>query len=209
MADDFKLTIPTFSGSLGRGGVNAGDFTVQDVRELNRRLRAIEPRLKTELVKHLKQIARPMESDIKRSIRSVEPLSGMLADKGRLGWGVGVKPDKTLIQYRTSRGSKSLTTSLVRIKITSPGTVIADMAGRSGRFIGQGRRNDNASASLQRRNHSPAKGEAFINSLNREVGDGSASRFIWPAAENSIPAVRLAIESAMRTAFDFVNMRGL
>jgi hypothetical protein len=209
MADDLKLTVATFSGGLGRSGVGTNDFSVQDVRELNRRLRAIEPRLKTQLVRHLKQIAKPLESDIKSSIASVEPISGMLKDRGRLGWGVGVRPDKTLIQYRTSAGSKSLTTSLVRIKVTSPGTVLADMAGRSGRYIGQGRRNDNASPTLKRRNANQAKGEAFIRSLNENVGDGSASRFIWPAAEHSIPAVRLAIENAMRLAFDFVNMRGL
>jgi hypothetical protein len=125
-----------------------------------------------------------------------------------LGWGVGVPANKTLIQFRTSAGGKSLTTSLVRIKVSSPATVLADMAGRSGRYVGEGRRNDNASASEKRRNSSPAKGAKFIESLNRALGSG-ASRMAWPAAEKSRDAVRVAIEQVLRQAYDRINQRGL
>jgi hypothetical protein len=208
MAEPLKLIIAKFSGGVGRSGVGAGDFSVQDVRELQKRLKAIEPRLRTELVRDVKRIARPMESDIKANIPSIAPLSGMAKDRGRLGWGVGVPANKTLIQFRTSAGGKSLTTSLVRIKVSSPATVLADMAGRSGRYVGEGRRNDNASASEKRRNSSPAKGAKFIESLNRALGSG-ASRMAWPAAEKSRDAVRVAIEQVLRQAYDRINQRGL
>lgn len=202
------LTIAKFSGSLGRSGVGVGDFSVLEVREIQKRLKAIEPRLRTELVREVKSIAKPLESDIKAAIPSVAPLSGMAKDRGRLGWGVGVAPNKTQIQFRTSAGGKSLTTSLVRVKVSSPATVLADMAGRSGRFVGQGRRNDNASASEKRRNASPAKGAKFIESLNAALGHG-ASRMAWPAAEKSRDAVRVAIEAALRKAYDRINQKGL
>jgi hypothetical protein len=208
MAEPLKLIIAKFSGGVGRSGVGAGDFSVQDVREIQKRLKAIEPRLRTELVRDVKRIARPMESDIKANIPSIAPLSGMAKDRGRLGWGVGVPANKTLIQFRTSAGGKSLTTSLVRIKVSSPATVLADMAGRSGRYVGEGRRNDNASASEKRRNSSPAKGAKFIESLNRALGSG-ASRMAWPAAEKSRDAVRVAIEQVLRQAYDRINQRGL
>jgi hypothetical protein len=181
---------------------------VQDIRELQKRLKAIEPRLRTELVRDVKRIARPMESDIKSNIPSVAPLSGMGKDRGRLGWGVGVPANKTLIQFRTSAGGKSLTTSLVRIKVSSPATVLADMAGRSGRFVGEGRRNDNATRGEKRRNSSPAKGAKFIGSLNRALGS-RASRMVWPAAEKSRDAVRVAIESVLRQAYNRINQKGL
>lgn len=209
MADDLKLTVATFSGGLGRSGVGAGDFSVLQVRELQKRLKAIEPRLRTELVRDVKKVAKPLESDIKSAIADVEPLSGMLKDKGRLGWGNGVAANKTQIQFRTSAGSKSLTTSLVRVKVASPGTVLADMAGRSGRYVGQGRRNDNSTPSLKRRNANRNKGEAFIRSLNENVGDGSASRFIWPAAERSRDMVRISIETVLRVAYNRINQKGL
>lgn len=208
MAEPLKLIIAKFSGGVGRSGVGAGDFSVQDIRELQKRLKAIEPRLRTELVRDVKRIARPLESDIKANIPSIAPLSGMAKDRGRLGWGVGVPANKTLIQFRTSGGGKSLTTSLVRVKVSSPATVLADMAGRSGRYVGEGRRNDNASASEKRRNSSPAKGAKFIESLNRALGSG-ASRMAWPAAEKSRDAVRVAIEQVLRQAYDRINQRGL
>ena len=208
MAEPLKLIIAKFSGGVGRSGVGAGDFSVQDIRELQKRLKAIEPRLRTELVRDVKRIARPLESDIKANIPSIAPLSGMAKDRGRLGWGVGVPANKTLIQFRTSGGGKSLTTSLVRVKVSSPATVLADMAGRSGRYVGQGRRNDNASPSERRRNASPAKGTKFIESLNRALGSG-ASRMAWPAAEKSRDAVRVAIEQVLRQAYDRINQRGL
>jgi hypothetical protein len=208
MAEPLKLIIAKFSGGVGRSGVGAGDFSVQDIRELQKRLKAIEPRLRTELVRDVKRIAKPLESDIKANIPNIAPLSGMAKDRGRLGWGVGVPANKTLIQFRTSAGGKSLTTSLVRVKVSSPATVLADMAGRSGRYVGQGRRNDNASPSEKRRNASPAKGAKFIESLNRALGSG-ASRMAWPAAEKSRDAVRVAIEQVLRQAYDRINQKGL
>jgi hypothetical protein len=206
--EPLQLVIAKFSGGVGRSGVGAGDFSVQDIRELQKRLKAIEPRLRTELVRDVKRIARPLESDIKSAIPSIAPLSGMAKDRGRLGWGVGVAANKTLIQFRTSGGGKSLTTSLVRVKVSSPATVLADMAGRSGRYVGEGRRNDNASPSEKRRNANPVKGAKFIQSLNRALGSG-ASRMAWPAAEKSRDAVRVAIEQVLRQAYDRINQKGL
>lgn len=202
MASDFKITLGTQTGA-------SGDFSVRDVRELSRRLKAIEPRLRTELVRDAKKVAKPLETDIKASIPSVAPLSGMAKDKGRLGWGNGVSPQKTLIQFRTGgSGGRSLTTSLVRVKVSSPGTVVADMAGRSGRYVGQGRKNDNATPTLKRRNASPAKGAAFIRNLNTALGHG-ASRMVWPAAEKSRDMVRVAIEGVLRNAYSKINQKGL
>lgn len=210
MAEPVTLQIARFSGALAqRGGVGVGDgISVMDVRELQRRMRNIEPRLRTEFVREIKKIGKPLESKIKTGIGTIEPLSGMRKDTGRLGWGVGVAPDKTLIQFRTSAGGKSLTTTLLRIKVFSPATVLADMAGRSGRYIGQGRRNDNATPSEKRRNANPAKGAAFIRSLNEKNGK-SASRRIWPAAEQSLPAVRAEVEVVLANAFRYFNMKGL
>ena len=208
MAEPLKLIIAKFSGGVGRSGVGAGDFSVQDIRELQKRLKAIEPRLRTELVRDVKRIARPLESDIKSNIPSIAPLSGMGKDRGRLGWGVGVPANKTLIQFRTSAGGKYLTTLLVRVMVSSLATVLSDMTGRTACFVGAGPRNDNASASEKRRNSSPAKGAKFIESLNRALGSG-ASRMAWPAAEKSRDAVRVAIEQVLRQAYDRINQKGL
>jgi hypothetical protein len=210
MAEPLTLQIAKFSGALAeRGGAGVGqDISVTDIRELQKRMRAIEPRLRTQFVRDIKKIGKPLESQIKTGIGTIKPLSGMFKDKGRLGWGVGVKPDKTLIQFRTSAGGKSLTTPLLRIKVSSPATVLVDMAGRSGNYIGDGRRNDNAPASTKPRNANKNKGDAFIASLNRKNG-APASRRIWPSAEKSLPAVRREVEVVLANAFRYFNMKGL
>ena len=210
MAKTISLQVAKFSGALSeRGGVGVGnDISVLDVRELQTRMKAIEPRLRTEFVRNIKDIGKPLESKIKTGIGTIKPLSGMLKDKGRLGWNVGVPADKTLIQFRTSMGGKSLTTSLLRIKVASPGTVLVDMAGRSGNYVGKGRRNDNALPTLRKRNANPAKGAAFISSLDKKNG-ASASRRIWPSAEASLPAIRAEVEVVLANAFRYFNMKGL
>ena len=206
MARNLTFMVTPNPGAAGR--LFSGDFSVTDIRELQKRLKAIDPRLRTELVREAKAIAAPMNSDIKNAIGSVRPLSGMLRDKGRLGWGVGVPVNKTTIQWRTSTNGRSDRTSLVRIKVSSPAAVIADMAGRSGRYVGEGRRNDNATGGKARRNHSTRKGLAFIASLNAKIGH-AASRMVYPAAERSMPEVTQAVDRALRSAFARINAKGL
>jgi hypothetical protein len=210
MSEPITLTIAKFAGSLSnRGGVNVGatDVSVLDVRELQRRMKEVEPRLRTEFLRDIKKIGQPIESKVKSAIGTIEPLSGMLTDRGRLGWGNGYAPTKTSVQFRTAQGGRSLTTTLLRIKVWSPAVILMDMAGRSGRSIGKGRRNDNASPTARRRNANENKGNALIRSLNAQLGK-SASRVVYPAAESSLPAARAAVDAVLKDAFSRYNMKG-
>lgn len=210
MTEPLLLTIAKFSGSLSnRGGVNVGanDISVLDVRELQKRMKEADPKFRTEFLRDIKSVGKSLDSQIKSGINTIKPLSGMRVDKGRLGWGVGAAPDKTTIQFRTSMGGRSLTTTLLRIKVWSPAVIIADMAGRTGNYVGQGRRNDNAKPSIKRRNANIKKGEAFIRSLNEKNG-GTASRKIWPSAEQSLPAVAAEVDRKLKEAMRAWNMRG-
>jgi len=211
MSEPITLTIAKFTGSLSnRGGVNVGanDISVLDVRELQKRMRDAGPNFRAEFMRDVKDIAKPLESKIKSTIRGIEPLSGFRKDRGRLGWGTATAVDKTLVQFRTSMGGRSLTTTLLRIKIFSPAVIIMDMAGRSGKHIGEGRRNDNSPPTTRRRNANRNKGEAFIASLNREMG-GRASRFIYPAAEDSLPELSQKTQRVLDDAMRRFNMRGI
>jgi hypothetical protein len=211
MSEPISLTVAKFTGSLSnRGGVNVGanDISVLDVRELQRRMREAGPNFRNVFLRDIKSIGRPLESKIKASINSVTPLSGFLADRGRLGWNSGVAADKVTTQFKTSMGGRSLTTTLLRIKVWSPAVIITDMAGRSGASIGKGRRNDNATPTARRRNANINKGEAFISSLNREIG-GRASRIVYPAAESSLPALQAETSRVLDDAMRRYNMRGI
>ena len=211
MSEPITLTVAKFTGRLSnRGGVNVGanDISVLDVRELQRRMREAGPNFRKEFLRDVKDIGKPLESKIRAEINSITPLSGFLADRGRLGWNSGVAADKVTTQFRTSMGGRSLTTTLLRIKVWSPAVIITDMAGRSGKSIGKGRRNDNASPTTRRRNANQKKGETFIASLNREIG-GRASRIIYPAAESSLPKLTADTDRVLKDAMRRYNMRGI
>jgi hypothetical protein len=210
MPEPITLTVAKFTGRLSnRGGVNVGanDISVLDVRELQRRMKEAGPNFRREFLRDVKDIGKPLESDIRSAINSVEPLSGFLADRGRLGWNNGVAANKVTTQFRTSMGGRSLTTTLLRVKVWSPAVIIMDMAGRSGANIGKGRRNDNASPTTRRRNANIKKGEAFIASLNREIGN-RPSRIVYRAAEASLPKLTADTDRVLKDAMRRFNMRG-
>jgi hypothetical protein len=209
-----NLIIPKFLGSLGRAGVSAGDYSVADIRNLQRALKAIDPKLRTQLLREAKAPAKPVQSAIKSAIPAVAPLSGMT--QGRLAWSGSVdakgrshNPKDVKIQFRTSSSGKSLTTSLVRVRVASPAVVMADMAGKSGRFIdagykGSGRTREYNWKGGRRTHRLNGQGSAMI----RGIG-GSPSRFVWPAAERSIPAARAAVDQVLTKFARMVNQKGL
>lgn len=212
MADDFKLIVPIFTGSLRMPGVQPGGYSVTDIREFQKRLIALDKDLRAEFIREVKAVGKPLEQQIKAAIPSVAPLSGMNG-KGRLGWGSNEAANKTLIQFRTASSGKSNVTTLLRVRVSSPATVLADMAGRSGNFIGRGtmgsgvtraylRYNPKTGATdlIRSRKVSQEAGEKFIQNLNIRLRH-NASRFIWPAAENSIDDVGNAVEAVLRKWF--------
>jgi hypothetical protein len=94
---------------------------------------------------------------------------------GRLGWTPpsGKKPLDVRIVYRSgSKRTAPLVTSLVSVNVGSPLISMIDMAGKrspSGRT---------------------PQGRAMIRGLGR-----SPSRYVWPAAERSLPQVEGKIEA--------------
>jgi hypothetical protein len=210
MPEPITLTVAKFTGRLSnRGGVNVGanDISVLDVRELQKRMREAGPNFRKEFLRDVKAIGRPLESDIRSAINTIDPLSGFLADRGRLGWNNGVAANKVTTQFKTSMGGRSLKTTLLRIKVWSPAVIIMDMAGRSGKEVGKGRRNDNASPTTRRRNANQKKGETFIASLNREIGN-RPSRIVYRAAEASLPKLTAETDRVLKDAMRRFNMRG-
>jgi hypothetical protein len=225
---DLKLVIPKFTGSLGRSGVSSGDYSVSDIRQLQRALKALDPKLRTQLLREAKEPAKPIQAAIKSAIPAVAPLSGMTA--GRLSWeasrdgkGKAHKAKDVKIQFRTSSSGKSNVTSLVRVRVASPAVVFADMAGRSGRYMGAGYRGsgvtrpypykggvrvhhvDGKGAKKPGREYKFARqGDALLKGLG-----GSASRYVWPAAERSIPAAREAVDRVITKFAQMVNKKGL
>lgn len=189
-------------------GASGKPYSVQDIRDLQRKLKAIEPSLRTQFVRDIKQIGKEPNDAIKKAIPNTPPLSGLdPSGRGRnakIQWGQVSKGGKsggaksTTIRFRTQAGGKSLTTTLLGIRVNSPASSIADMAGRSGRSVGAGYRNSGrtrptvrtyADGSQSVTFTKPATrkaGEAFIRNLNSRIGN-RPSRMAWKAVEKSLP----------------------
>jgi hypothetical protein len=100
---------------------------------------------------------------------------------------------------------------------------MADMAGRSGASMGKGYKGSGVTREYSykggTRKHrvdgqgikNPKRGYKYAtqgNALLANLG-GSASRYVWPAAENKISAVRSEIEGILRDAYTKINRKGL
>lgn len=182
-------------------GANGKPFTVQQIRELQRKLREIEPSLRTEFMREVKAIGKKPQEAIQKAIPTEAPLSGL--NKGRIKWGeakTGKGAKSTTIRFRTKAGGKSLTTTLLSIRVNSAATSIADMAGRSGRSVGKGYRSSGYSKPIIRnykdggqsvefrRRATTKNGESFIRNLNSALGN-KASRMAWKAVEKDLPRI--------------------
>lgn len=123
---------------------NAAYLTVTDYRDLLREIRKIEPGMMKQFRQDARKIGNPLRNQIRRGIPLSAPLSkpvsggGMVTPVGRLSWGRGVAANKAVLETRIPARSKR-EGALVKVVVSSPATVLADMAGRSGRYIGQRR----------------------------------------------------------------------
>lgn len=210
-------------------GTSANEYSITDIRKLQRALKALDPKLRTQLLREAKEPAKPIQSAVKSAIPSTAPLSGM-NNTGRLNWqqsvnakGKVIRAKDVSINFRTASSGKSLTTTLVRVKVASPAVVMADMAGRSENFVGKGYRGTGRTREyswkdttrshrvdgqgLKKPNRTykfRTQGEAMISGLGRR-----ASRFVWPAAERGLPGARREVEQVIAKFIRIVNQKGL
>jgi len=177
---------------------------VTDIRRAERMLRDLDQQYIKEFRKDVKSIAKPIQNSIKTGITNTKlnpPLSGMKqVHFGRVAWGTDYAPSgprpkpikSALIQRVPERARRRGTTSIVRVVLGSPGTVLADMAGSGGmRKSIEGRVTRSydymyRSGPGKRSHRVNGQGHAFVRNLNSEFGR-DASRFVWPAADKAAP----------------------
>jgi hypothetical protein len=205
--------------------MGSGDILASDVRALTKKLEAIQPGLRAELMREAKSIgAKADNSIIKPAIQGIVPLSGSLkpGNTGRLAWNyqvakVGkslqrVSADKTQVQFRTgmtkdARLAGITTTSLVNVRVIAPMVIISDIAGRSNRQTGKGYKGSGYSREFDRngimvRVRQNGQGQGMI----RNLGSG-ASRYLWPAMIQKKPQLESEIRAVLQR-YEQIAARG-
>lgn len=194
------------------------ELSSDDIRAMNKRLREIEPGLLKEMRKEIRQIAKPINDDIKRNIPSVAPMGGMASpainrrlgyvseNNGRLSWSAGKKPNSTSILNRIKASGKSLTTALLSIRMNSAAASMSDMAGRvnKSRAISREYNYRQRDGSIVRRRHRvTTQGDQMIQNLGKK-----ASRYGWPALENRLDKVVSEIDKVLQKYYKIANRGG-
>jgi hypothetical protein len=156
-----------------------GDVAYSNVRELTRRLKAIDPALRKALVRDLKKVAKPVQDRITNAIPMRAPLSGMNG-RGRLSWdnsvnkkGQRVPARKTALKFRQGGSRRAAVTSLVSVQAMSPALAMVDTA----------------------RNARSTQGTVLISKLM-----GRPSRYVWPAAEKALPEAQMQADKILKQA---------
>ena len=194
--------------------------TAQDIRKLKRELENVEPGLRNKFVQRIKKVGKETETPIKSAIRKVQPLSGMIGHYGVTSWTHGKKPaDSTTVRSKLTTGGRKLTTSLLSVRINSAAVSIADMAGRSGRSVGKGKRNSGLTPVIRRtadgsliayaRRTTVEAGQKFIANLNAAAGilKRSASRIAWPSVEKDLPQIEKSVDAVVQEFYREANRK--
>jgi hypothetical protein len=195
-------------------------ITAKDIRELKKQIESVEPGLRAKFVQRIRAIGKEAESPIKSALRRVEPLSGMKNHYGATSWTNGSKPsDSTSVRARAKSGGRSLTTSLVSVRLNSAAASIADMAGRSGSYVGQGKRRSGMTPVVRRtaggdlvayaRRTPVEAGRKFIANLSGIAGivKRAASRIAWPAVEKDLPQFEKKIDEIISEYYREANRK--
>jgi hypothetical protein len=175
-----------------------------DVKAIRAELVAFDKNLRLELLKNARVIAAGTVKDIRKAIPQSAPLpkpkrgGGMTTRIGRLSWGMKIPAKSALVQAKNPR-VRSLKRfgeiSLARIIVRSPGTVMADMAGKVGKYDKYPRTRKypytftnprTGEQYVGERSHkNNGQGRALVGKLG-----GKPSRYVYKAADASLPQVR-------------------
>ena len=209
-----ELMIPKMLGSLSNSGVSLNSASVNDIRDLQKRLKALDPELRKMLLREAKAHAKHLQAAVRSLLGAVTPPSGML--RGRLNWNSSVdgkgrvhSATDVKIEFRTKSSGNSKVTSLVRVRAASPAVSMADMAGKSGRYIDAGYKGTGVTRQYRyktgtRHHRVNGQGRALIRALG-----GSASRFVYPAAEHALPQAKTEVEKVLAKYASLVNRKGI
>jgi hypothetical protein len=232
-----------FAGQIIRGALKddkkpsvVGYIAFTDWRDLLREINKIEPQYARDMKRNFKKIASPMRTAISRAIPKTHPTSGVhvrgaknvsgfapVVVPGRLSWSANaqngnIQPRHTTIRLTKARSFKKIgqygQMSIVKVDVDNAAVVMADMAGRSKKWVNKKPvtreyEYSQRGVRVKRRHRINGQGMGMIKALNRGKGvlKGDASRWIWPTANKHLPNVRYQINDVIRQANKFINER--
>lgn len=165
---------------------------VKGLGETLRDLGKVEPDLRRTLNREIRNVLKPLVTDINARIPSTPPLSGM-AHNGRTGWS-NRKTSVIKIDARKPRRNLNATSTgkpvnVVRIITRGAPVAIVDMAGKAG--------------GAKSRREQKYRRPNFASDLNAALGE--ASRFMWRDIDNRLGPVITEMEKVVAEVVQQAN----
>lgn len=157
---------------------------IENIPEMVRTLKAIDPELRKEAAKRIRAIGRSVAADAKAQILDV-PLSGW-AHQGRTGFRPAQVRQGISARIKFSAKRTETEIPLMTLRQKNPAGEIFDMAGRSS-------------------SGATPSGQAMIRGLNAR--GGRASRYMWPTVERNLSRVTAELEAAAEDMARTINER--
>ena len=193
----------------GRETGTRSEVYLSEWYNLIKTLREVDKELLKQFRKDARKITKPVQQDIRDNIPSNPPIRGMARriEPGRLTWGTRKPAKSALIKVSNPRKfERDGRTAIAAVRVKSPATIVADMAGKSNRITGRKKVTERYAYSRAKsgfRTHRlNGQGEIMIRALNVK---SSASRFVWPGALKALPEARAEFQAAVSTVVRKIN----
>lgn len=191
---------------------NTAYVSISDYRKMVTVLRKVQPKVMSGLRSKVREVAAPAQSAISNAIPAVQPLSGMVrVHHGTKTWNYKAPAKTVKFDMRMpSKKSRYGVVSLAKLRVVSVGSVIADMAGRSGKYVDMWTRTKpymyryRNGVDGERTHAINGQGRAMIAKLNGRLGK-KPSRFAWPAFEKVGGVVREKAANALKETIAEIN----
>jgi len=195
-----------------------------DAKPVLKALNQLEPGLRKQMIRDMKDITKPTINEIKSVIPKTSPMSGMSVTRtrtsmddrkynnngeGRLSWTGGkyknkvIAPDNVIPRFSSGRSRRAAVTSLFGIWLRSPGVAMVAKAGKGSGRPGYATTREYPYKGGTRRHRNNGQGAALI----RKVKNTGLFDFFYKAGEKQVPSMEREVKLTYEKYSKLVNRR--
>ena len=195
-----------------------------DAKPVLKALNQLEPGLRKQMLREMKEITKPAVNNIKSVIPSTAPMSGMSVSRtstsvegrsfnnngsGRLSWTGGkyknrvIAPDNVIPRFSSGRSRRTAVTSLFGIWLRSPGVAMVATAGKGTGRAKYATTREYPYKGGVRRHRNNGQGDALI----RKVKNTGLYNFFFKAGDASVPGMESEVKLVWEKYSKMVNRR--
>ena len=195
-----------------------------DAKPVLKALNQLEPGLRKQMLREMKEITKPAVNNIKSVIPSTAPMSGMSVSRtstsvegrsfnnngsGRLSWTGGkyknrvIAPDNVIPRFSSGRSRRTAVTSLFGIWLRSPGVAMVATAGKGTGRAKYATTREYPYKGGVRRHRNNGQGDALI----RKVKNTGLYNFFFKAGDASVPGMESEVKLVWEKYSKMVSRR--